>query len=152
MSIINSLGNNFENLSEILDKFESEFKNVTVDLKMKGKALDQLLIEQASLVGYYELRAVELKALRKVIETRVEKVRGRLWKHFTEHHPRELNYRDKENYVNNEESLVELKELFLEVSELEEKYRAACEALKQKGFMLNALVKARVASLDNLFL
>lgn len=152
MSILKQLGDEFQNVPQVLQIFEEEFARIELDLKMKGKSLDQLLIEQSSLLGYYDLRQVEVRSIRKAVEARIDKIRAVYWRYYTENHPRELNYRDKEHYVNNEAKLVDLKHLLLEVTEMEDKYKAACDAMKQKGFMLNALVKARVATLDNLTL
>lgn len=152
MSIIDRIGDKFEHLTEVLETYENEFRDIKTHLAMKGLPLDQMLIEQASWVGHYQIRQAELKSLRKYIETQIEKVRGKLWKNYTETYPRELNYRDKENYVNYDPYLVELKGLFHDVSEIEDKYGAACDALQQKGFMLNAIVKAKTGGFDTIVL
>lgn len=151
-SITARVGDSFEHFYDVLDQYQREFADIAKHLKMKGLPLDQLLIEQASWVGHYEIRQAELKTLRKYVETRIDKVRGKLWKHFTENFPRELNYRDKEHYVNFDQHHVEMKQMFHDVSELEDKYGAACDALKQKGFMLNALVKAKTGGFDSIVL
>lgn len=148
MTILADLGTNFENLPSILDKMDDDFKDAAKHLKIKGITLDQSLIEQASWVGHYAIRHAELRSIRKHIETVIDKTRGKYWKHYTEKHPRELQYRDKEQYINTEERVNELKSIFHAVMEMEEKYEAMCEALKQKGFMLNAIVKSKVASID----
>ncbi len=152
MSIIHDIGPKFEYLDDVLQKYESDFLSITSHLKMKGLPLDQLLIEQASWVGHYQIRHSELKSLRKFIETSLDRVRGKVWKHLTESYPRELNYRDKEHFANHDSNVVELKHVFHEVSDLEERYGAACEALQQKGFMLNALVKAKTGGFDSIIL
>lgn len=148
MTIIADLGDKFENLPTILDKMDNDFKDAAKHLKMKGIALDTLLIEQASWVGHYQIRHAELRSIRKYIESVTERTRGKLWKHYTEQHPRDLQYRDKDQYVNAEDRVSELRAFWHTVVEMEEKYEAMCEALKQKGFMLNAIVKSKVASID----
>lgn len=152
MSVIHELGDDYINLPAILQRYEREFASITQHLKMKGIALDQLLIEQPSWVGHYQIRKSELKSIRKHIESSIDRVRGKLWKHFTEKYPRELNYRDKEHYINHDEYLCDLRDLFHSVSELEDKYDAACEALQQRGFMLNALVKSKTGGFDSIVL
>jgi hypothetical protein len=151
-SIIDRLGDKYENLPDVLAQYETEFADITKHLKMKGKPLDEMLIEQASWVGHYQIRLAELKTLRKFFDTQIEKVRGKLWKHYTESYNRELNYRDKENYVNFDAGLVELKHWYHDISEMEDRYAAACEALQQKGFMLNAIVKAKTGGFDTIML
>jgi len=148
MTIIADLGDNFEHLPSILDEMELNFKDAAKHLKMKGVSLDALLIEQASWVGHYSIRHVELRTIRKFIESTIERTRGKLWKHYTEKHPRELLYRDKEQYVNAEDRITDLKSMYHAVAEMEEKYEAMCDGLKQKGFMLNSIVKVKVASID----
>ena len=148
MTIIADLGDNFEHLPSVLDKMEHDFKDAAKHLKMKGNVLDQQLIEQASWVGHYHFRHVELRTIRKHIEFTIERTRGKFWRQYTEKYARELQYRDKDHYVNTEDRVAELKLMYHAVAELEEKYEAMCEALKQKGFMLNAIVKTKVASID----
>jgi hypothetical protein len=148
MTILADLGDNFENLPAILEEMELHFKDAAKHLRMKGMSLDTLLIEQASWVGHYSIRHVELRTIRKFIESTIDRTRGKLWKHYTEKHPRELQYRDKEQYVNTEDRIAELKLMYHAVAEMEEKYEAMCDGLKQKGFMLNSIVKVKVAALD----
>jgi hypothetical protein len=152
MSIVEKVGEKFENLYEVLAVYQREFREISTHLKMKGQPLDEMLISQASWVGHYQIRHAELKTLRKYLETKIDFQRGKLWKHYTEGVNRELNYRDKDNYVNFDPIVQELKTFFHEVSEIEDQYGAACEALQQKGFMLNALVKAKTGGFDHIML
>ncbi len=152
MSIVTDVGEQFEHFHDVLHRYEREFSGITRDLKMKGLPMDQALTDHASSVGHYQIRKAELRTLRKYVESTIDRVRAKLWKHYTEAYPRELNYRDKDHYVHLDPKLAEYKTMLHEVSELEEQYDAACEALQQRGYMLNALVKARVAGFDSIMI
>lgn len=148
MSILEEIGADLEHLPNILLKMEDDLSDAAKHLKMKGRSLDELLIEQASWVGHYQTRHIELKTIRRHLESRIERQRGKLWKHYTEKVQRELQYRDKEHYVNCEDSVSSLKTVFHTVQEMEEKYEAMVDALRQKGFALNNVVKLKVAAID----
>ncbi len=152
MSIIADVGVKFENLYTVLQTYRTQFANIESDLKLRGVSLDVALVNHGSSVGFYQIKKAELRALRKYTQTRIDQIKAKLWKYYTEHHSRELNYRDKEQYVNLDQELIEHITYFHDISELEDMYEAAGEALQQRGFMLNAIVKARVAGFDSIIL
>lgn len=152
MGILQDVGEDLANINQVLSFYDDAFADVTKHLKIKGRLLDQALIEQPSWVGHYEIHKGSIKTLRKYIESRIERARGKIWKQYTEKSNREMTFKDKDNYVNQEPGIIELTRLFHEVSEREEQYAAACEALRQRGFMLNALVKAKSGGFDTILL
>lgn len=152
MGILQDVGEDLSNINHVLSFYDTEFENIGHHLKIKGRLLDQALIEQPSWVGHYEVHKASLKTLRKYIESRIERARGKLWRQYSEKSNREMTFQDKGNYANHDPVVVELTRLFHEVSEREEQYAAACEALKQRGFMLNSLVKAKSGGFDTILL
>jgi hypothetical protein len=149
LSLIPDLGVDKKELPNIIGKYESYLSDVEKHLKVKGKTLQNANQEHASWLYYYSVRMQELNVLVKYFDREVERVRGKLWKQYTENHNRDLNTRDKENYINNEPAYLTIHEMALEVQDLYKKYEAVVEAFKARGYALNNIVKVRTAAIED---
>lgn len=149
MSLIPDLGPDKKNLPNIIEKYELYLIDAEKNLKVKGKSLQQANQEHASWLYYYDVRRQELNVLVKYLEREVERVRGKLWKGYTETYDRDLNYRDKDNYINNEPAYLTNNEMLLEVTDLYKKYDAVVEAFKARGYALNNIVKIRTSAIED---
>ncbi len=137
------------NIPKVVEIYEGYLQNFSDNLAIKGKRLELANYEQASWLSYYDERKVELRSIVRYMEAHVERVRGKLWKDYTENYSRELSPKDKEQYINHEKSYLSANELFLEVRELYEKFESAVESFKARGYALNNIVKIRVADLGD---
>lgn len=149
MSLIVDLGPNKEKLPGIIEQYEKYIIDVEKHLSMKGKTLQNANQEQASWLYYYDVRRQELNTLVKYLEREVDRVRGKLWKQYTEKYDRDLNYRDKDNYINNESAFLSIHEVMLEVTDLYKKYEAVVEAFKARGYALNNIVRVRTSAIED---
>lgn len=109
-------------------------------------------MEQAAHQFFYDERKSELYVLMKYMEREVERVRGELWRRLTENHSKDLNTKDKDQYINNEKNYLNEHEMYLEVCELYEKYKSLVEAFSSRGYALRNITNLRVASLENVVL
>lgn len=139
----------FKNLPAILADYTNELKDAEHDIVIKGKSLEGANRENASLYSYYDQRRVELKTLVDFMDNQVARTRGRLWRTFTENNNRELSDRTKDKYIDGEQAYLDIFEVYLEVKEVYESYASIVEAIKLRGYSLNNITKARVASMEN---
>ena len=116
---------------------------------MPTKNLEHANREQPAWQSYYDQRRIELYALVKYYEGQINRVRGKLYKSYTETYSRELTDRAKDKYIDNEKSYLDMLEVYLEVKELYDRYDAVVEAFKSRGYALNNITKIRVASLED---
>lgn len=157
MSQINELGDQsssdvklrYKNLAKILGSYINEIGNIEQKIQIKGKTLEQANKENPSEYYYYDKRRVELSTLVKYFEREIDRVRGKLFRGFTENNPRDISDRAKDKYIDCEQAYLDVHEYFLEVKEIYEEYVAICEAFKTRGYSLNNITKIRVASLEN---
>lgn len=149
MNLLDRLGDKCEGLPDIVKEYEEHLENAAQRIAIKGKTLEQCNVEHASWLAFYDQKRVELHTLKKFMEREVARIRGKLWKDYTEVHSRELNYRDKDNYINQEKSFLLKEELFLIVQELHDKYASTVETFRARGFALNNIVKLRTSSIEN---
>jgi len=143
------LEDNLANLPTILAEYETELNKAESLLEIKGRTLERANVEQSSWQYFYDVRKRELGSILKYLNMRVEKTRAKLFRSYVETHNRELSDRTIDKYVNNEEAYLSMYQLYLEVSELYEKYDAVVEAFRSRGYALNNITKIRVASLED---
>jgi hypothetical protein len=160
MSKIPDLGNQkatelkerYKNLPDILATYDNELKNSEQDLIIKGKTLEHANKENAPLYHYYDQRRQELKTLVDFMENQVQRVRGRLFRSFTENHNRELSDRAKDKYIDGEQAYLDIFEIYQEVKDIYQQYESVVEAFKLRGYALKNITEIRVAQLENEFL
>lgn len=149
MSLIADLGKNNENLPDILDRYESALGDVEENLAIKGKKLEHANREHPAWQSYYDERRIELHTLYKYFELQIGRVRGKLYKDYTENYSRELDTRSKDKYIDHEKDFLKASDLYLEVKDLHDRYAAVVDAFRSRGFALNNITKIRVAALED---
>lgn len=142
----------FKNLGSILATYNDALLSLEGDISIKGKSLENANRENPSLYAFYDQRRVELKSLTDYMEREVERVKGRLFRSFTENSNRELSDRAKAEYVKGEQAYLDIHEIYLEVNEVYGQFSAAVEAFKMRGYALNNITKIRVANMENVIL
>lgn len=142
----------FDDLANVLDQYESELENVKERLRVRGKTLGDALQEQSEWVRFYGIKLAELNKLMKYAESRTEATRGRLFKQYTESCNRELSDRAKDKYIDNEALYLNNYHIYLEIKEMYEKYAAVVDALKARGYSLKNIIESRVNGIELLTL
>ena len=152
MSRIPDLGTKFAKLPSVLAEYDSALDDVEELIRIKGKKLEGANMENPTWQSYYDQKRIELKTLTDYMDMEVARVRGKLFRSYKEGHSRELNERETNQYVNNEEAYLNMYQLYLEVKEMLEKYKAVVDAFTTRGYALNNITKIRVASLEDVIL
>lgn len=149
MSRIAELGEKYENLSRIIEEYDTALSDLATELKIEGKKLEFANRENPVLQNYYDQRRIELYTLTKYMESRVAKTRANLYKSYIETYNRDLSDRAIEKYIDGEKAYLDVFELYLEVEELYKKYQGVVDAFTSRGYALNNITKIRVASLED---
>jgi len=138
---LDAIKQNLENIIPVIEDYENYLIPFKDDLSIKGKAIDKANIEQASLLYLYNERNVELKAVVRYLEDLIAATRGRIWGKLTEDNRKQLQQKDKEQYINADPEYLSIKELSGVVEELSSKYDAAVDAFRGRGYALNNLTR-----------
>ena len=149
MSLIGDLGDKNKNLPKILGDYETALDGFQNHLAIKGKNLEHANREHATWQSYYDERRIELHTLVKHFETQMNKIRGSLFRQYTENYSRELNDRTKDQYINHEDEFLKISGIYLEVKDLHDRYVGVVDAFRSRGFALNNITKIRVAALED---
>lgn len=144
MSRIADLGKDFKNLPAIIAEYDDHLIEAAGRLSIKGKIIEEALKEQAAWPVFYDEKRRELKTLVKFLDSRVNAVRGKLYRAYTEQYSRELSDRVKDKYIDNEAEYAKIYEVYLEIEELAEKYEAVVDAFKTRSFALRDITTLRI--------
>lgn len=149
MSRILDLGKDNEKLLTILVEYDQALEGVEDLISIKGKNLEVANRENAAWAQYYDNKRAELKTLVDHFGLEIKRIRGKLYKSYTENHMVDLNDRAKDRYIDTEPAYLTIAGLALEVQELYDKYVVVVDAFKTRGYALNNITKARVASIED---
>lgn len=149
MSRIPDLGEKFKNIPDIIAEYDFALSDYKDHLELKGKTIEQANRENPAWQSYYDERRIELKTLVDYMEAQVNRVKGRLFKSYTETYPRELSDRAKDKYIENEEAYLAVYEIYLEVKEMYNRYQSVVDSFTARAYALNNITKLRVASLED---
>lgn len=152
MSVIDKIGDKKEMLAEVLFQYEEDLEQAPALLQIEGKTLEYSNVEQATNQALFDEKRIELATLVKFLESEVARIRGKLWRSYTENMSLDLGPKDKDQYINNEQAYLSMHRLLLEAQETYKKYEAVVEAFKSRGFALRNITNLRVASLENIVL
>ena len=152
MSKIYDLGEGYKKLPGMLIAYEKDLSEVEENIKIEGKRLEIANREQAVWQSYYDERRVELNILVKFFENEIARKRGKHWVRYSENYSFELGPRDKDQYINNEDNVIEANTLLLEVLEVHKKYEAVVDAYRSRGFALRNITNIRVAAMEDVII
>ncbi len=153
MSRIPDLGTKFAKLPDVLAEYDSALDDVEELIRIKGKKLEGANMENPTWQSYYDQKRIELKTLTDYMDMEVARVRGKLFGGYKKgKFSYELNEREINQHINNEEAYLNMYQLYLEVKEMLEKYKAVVDAFTTRGYALNNITKIRVASLEDVIL
>jgi hypothetical protein len=131
---IPELGNNYVNLPDILQRYQDKLDLVPDLLSLKGKTIEQCNREQVEHYYQYDQHRAQLDALHKYMSSRVDNIRGKCFRKYTENYSRELPERSKEKYIDHDVEYLAMYELYL----------AVVDAFRNRGYALRQINEARV--------
>jgi hypothetical protein len=138
-----------ERLPDLLVVYKEDIQNYKKHLETKGKPIGEANRENASWLAFYDERRIELRVIIKYIEMDIARVRGKLYKSFTEGYHVDLGERAKEKYIDQEEEYLKRKRALIQIEEMYEKYQSIVSAFMQRGYDLRNLTQLKVAAIDN---
>ncbi len=148
MAIQDEIGEDYCNLSKILQKFKDELVNAVTKIDPTGKMLETSLSKNSAWLHYYDSRLNKLKILVNFFIIERDRVRGELYRQYKENYSRSLGERDILKYIDGEETYIKKKLILLEVEELAGEYEVIVECLKSQNYSLGHIAKLRIANLE----
>lgn len=141
MAIDLDVGLQYENLPDILGKYEDEYEVHPTHTNLKSMPVGEAARDLPEWQRYYGVRYAELKKLLAFMESRVAQVRGKLFMGVKKSSNVALNQSEIMRYVDADEDFMRVNRYMLEVKELCDKYGEAINTCKTIGYSLNNITK-----------
>jgi len=151
MSLIEQV-KDLSKLPDVLNAFKDDLESIKQQVVIKGRTLGDTNRDYPSWLFYAASRKTELKILVDYMNAEVDRVRGKLFRSYTENHQINLSDRAKDKYIDNEPAYLNMNELLLEVREIHEQFGDAVKALEAVGYALNNITKSKVAEVNDFML
>lgn len=140
----------YEKIPQKILEIEKKIENWRDDISLDGKNLQSAVVEQPSLLAYYDQVAVEAGYYVDLMEMMVKKVRAERIKFIRDNFARDYTDSAIQKAVDGDPQYVKVYEIYIEVKEVYDKCKALVEAFKQRSYSLNNLVKIHENELENI--
>lgn len=151
MSRIGDIGTaetKYSKLPALLIEYDEYLDLVEERIAIKGKGLEHANVENAAWQVFYDQKRVELRTVLHFMTLEVERVRGKLYRSLKEGQNFSLGEREINQYINNEDAYLRMKQMQLEVEELYEKYKTVIAAFTTRGYALKNVTELRIAQME----
>ena len=131
-------------------EIERKIKNWERDVSLDGKNLQSAVVEQPSLLAYYDQVAVEAGYYVDLMKMMLKKVRAERTKFIRDNFARDYTDSAVQKAVEGDKEYQKVYAIYIEVKEVYDKCKSLVEAFKQRSYSLNNLVKIHENELENI--
>jgi len=142
--------NTKDQLEKSLNSIDDRIDKWETDIRLDGKNIQSAIVEQASLVAYYDQIAVEASYIVDYMEMQVKKVRAERIKFIKESFAKDYTDTAINKVVEGDKEYNKTYSMLLEAKTSYEKCKSIVEAFRQRAYCLNNLVKIYENELQNI--
>lgn len=139
-----------DKIPKILDNIHDRVKGWKDDIELNGKNIQSAIVEQASLIAFYDQISVEASYIVDYMEVLLKQTRAERIKFIKDNFAKDYTDTAINKVVEGDKEFVEVNMMLLEAKECYEKCKSIVDAFKQRGYCLNNLVKIYENELDNI--
>lgn len=140
-----------EQLPVVIDRFEEELKKAPPLFEIHGERLEVVARTLPYNQAHFDGLAREAAQLVKWLENLKARIEARLTRNYL-NGQRVYGARETATLIAGEREIIEINQLIIEASLIQQKLDAVVEALKQLGWMLSHITKLRVEQLQDVIL
>lgn len=140
-----------QQLPELIEKYEKEIAQAEPLFDLDGKRLELIARSLPYNQTHYDQLAQEAKQLVKWLENYRARIEARLTKNYLQGQ-RVYGARETATLIAGEKDMVEMNQLIIEATLVQQKLDAIVEGFKQMGWMVGNIVKLRVSQLEQVVL
>jgi hypothetical protein len=137
-----------EQLPELFIEYEQYVIESDKLFDIEGKKLEHLARDLPKHQAFYAQKMQEMKQLMKWLENNRNRLEARFTKNYSQG-SRALAAREATTLINGEKDIVELNQLIIEAALIYGKLEEIVDGFKQMGWMIGAIVKLRVATIED---
>lgn len=135
-------------LPDCIDWYGEELQKAKIETSLKGN-IEKNARDLPGIVEYRFNQLQEIEAILEHLNIELRKLRSYSFKKFSENYNRALSSRDVEKYVDGDLEVVEMTKLVNEFALVRNKFQGLIKSIDTKQFMINNIVKLRVAGLED---
>lgn len=139
-----------EQLNTSLEVIFQKIENWEEDLKLDGKNIQSAIVEQPSLVAYYDQISVDASYVVDYMEMQLKKVRAERIKFIKENFAKDYTDTAINRVVEGDKEYNKTYALLLEARSAHDRCKAIVDAFRQRAYCLNNLVKIYENELYNI--
>ena len=139
-----------EQLDTSLEVIFQKIENWEEDLKLDGKNIQSAIVEQPSLVAYYDQISVDASYVVDYMEMQLKKVRAERIKFIKENFAKDYTDTAINRVVEGDKEYNKTYALLLEARSVHDRCKAIVDAFRQRAYCLNNLVKIYENELYNI--
>lgn len=140
----------YEMIPQKIAGIERKISNWQADIALDGKNLRSAVVEQPSLLAYYDQTAVEAGYYVDLMEMRLKRVRAERTKFIRDNFARDYTDSAVQRAVEGDKEYQKVYEIYIEVKEVYDRCKSLVESLRQRSYSLNNLVKIHEKELENI--
>lgn len=139
-----------EQLNASLEAIFQKIEDWEEDLKLDGKNIQSAIVEQPSLVAYYDQISVDASYVVDYMEMQLKKVRAERIKFIKENFAKDYTDTAINRVVEGDKEYNKTYALLLEARSVHDRCKAIVDAFRQRAYCLNNLVKIYENELYNI--
>lgn len=140
----------YKTIQEKIDSIQDRISNWKTDISLDGKNLQSAVVEQPSLLAYYDQIAVEAEYFMDLMEMQVKKVRAERTKFIRDNFSKEYTDSAIQKLIDGDDQYIKAYRIYLLAKENYDRCKALVEGFKQRSYSLNNIVKIREHELENI--
>lgn len=137
-------------IDAILEQTRKEILDFDENIKIQGKRIETANVEQASWQAYYDERKVRIKSLLDYYDMKTKEARGNSFKLISSSNSKGYTERSIERLIDTDPTYLKYYRIYLEVKELYTYLDSMSEQFRNRSFLLNNIVKIRIAGLEDI--
>lgn len=139
-----------EQLDASLESISNRIEDWETDLNLDGKNIQSAIVEQPSLVAYYDQVSVDASYVVDYMEMQLKKVRAERIKFIKETFAKDYTDTAINRVVEGDKEYNKTYALLLEARAVQDRCKAIVDAFRQRAYCLNNLVKVYEHELYNI--
>ena len=151
MTILNKISDEdlLLEIDSIIELYSKQIKDWKQNLKLDGKNIEIVNIQQVSWCAYYDEMRVQVKSIYDFLDMKVHQVRGKLFLTILKDSSKDYSDRAKERIIDDAPEYLKIYRKFLEIKELFESLQSIVDQFKNRAFIINNIVRIRTAALQD---
>jgi hypothetical protein len=136
-------------IDSIIELYSKKIKDWKQNIKLDGKNIEVVNIQQVAWCAYYDEMRVQIKSIHDFLDMKIRQIRGKLFLKISTSSSNDYSDRAKERIIDDSPEYLAIYRKYLEIKELYENIQSIVDQFKNRSYTLNNIVNIRIAALQD---